>query len=190
MAISKLDKGAPEHFLKNGAVVAWDPVSDYASATLSTFANGMILGDVLQDSTSWDGDEISFESINNEIGEAVITTVTNGTYAFSFNLMSTDKETIKKFLKGADLTISAKPDWMSDATGVGFGSQLATFEAPVGWLNQDLNQILLFPKARVVAGLSYDSGLLVVNVKVTAQKVDTENLKTVMLLKGTFTTGE
>lgn len=190
MAITKLDKGAPEHFLKNGAILAFDPVADYASATLATFTNGMTVGDVLQDSTSWDGDEISFESINNEIGEAVITTVTNGTYAYSFNLMSTDKETIKKFLKGADLNITSKPDWMADAEGTGFGSQLATFEAPVGWMNQDLNQILLFPKARVVAGLGYDSGLLVVNVKVTAQKVDTENLKTVMLLKGTFSTGE
>lgn len=189
MAITKLDKGAPEHFLKNGGILIFDEVSDYASASLSTFTNGMTVGDVLQDSTSWDGDEISFESINNEIGEAVISTLTNGTYAYSFNLMSTDAATIKKFLKGADLTISTKPDWMSDAAGVGFGSQLATFETPVGWMNQDLNQILMFPKARVVAGLAYDSGLLVVNVKVTAQKVDTENLKTVMLLKGTFSTG-
>lgn len=184
MAIAKLDKGAPQHFLKNGGILIFPEVDDYATAKLDTLGEPMTAGDILQDSTTWEGDEISFESINNELGEAVISTVLNGTYAYSFNLMSTDPNTVKKFLRGKDVSIGTKPSWLPDAEAVGFGSDLATFETPIGWMNQDTNQILLFPKARVVAGLAYDNGLMVVNVKVTAQKVDTTDLKTVMLLKG------
>lgn len=188
MPITKLDKGAASHFLKNGLVTVFDEVSDYSAATMETITNPVDVGDILEGSTSWDGEEISFEDIKNEKGEGVVSTVTNGTYAYSFSLMSTDKETLKKFLKGVDLTLSAKPTWMSDATGVGFGVEVASYEAPIAWWNQDINKILFFPKARIVAGLAYDdSGLMVVNVKVSAQKVDTENLKTVMMLNGKLT---
>ena len=186
MAIAKLDQGAPEHFLKNGGIIFFDEVADYASASLSTFTNPTLAGDILQDSTSWEGDEINFETINNELGEAVITTVTNGTYAYSFNLMSSDEDTIKKFLNGADVTISSQPAWMTGAKAVGYGTTLASFEAPVGWINQDENKMLLFPKARVIATQAWEENLLVITVTVTAQKVDTDDLKTVMLLKGTL----
>lgn len=184
MAISRLDKGAPAHFLKNGGVLIFDPVADYTSATLNTLGTPTDVGDILQDSTSWDGDEISFETINNELGEAVVSTVTNGTYAYSFRLMSSDEETIKKFLKAIPITISTGPTWMSGTKGVGYGTELASFEAPVGWVNMDYNQMLLFPKARVIAGQNWENNLLVTTVSVMAQKVDTENLKTVMLLSG------
>lgn len=189
--INKLHKGSPSHFVNVGAMIMFDKIEDsaYAAATGASFVNPVDLGDILQDSTSWDGDEISVENIKNEQGENVVTYPVNGTYAYSFNVMSTDAETLKKLMVAEDLSGFTTGTWVKSPKVIGIGDKLASFVCPVAWVNQDQNREMLFPKARVTSTLAYDNDLLVVHVSVVAEKVSTANLKTIMMIDGALDYG-
>ena len=52
-------EAAQSLFAGQGDLILFDPITDYASATLATLANPKSLGQIVQDSTSWDGDDVS-----------------------------------------------------------------------------------------------------------------------------------
>jgi hypothetical protein len=78
--------------------------------------------------------------------------------------------------------LNVSTNWVEVADIVGVGDTLASIERPIAWINQDLNQIILFPKAQIVSAPILDENSICVKISVTAEKVSTANLKTLMKL--------
>lgn len=185
-------EAAQSLFAGQGDLILFDPITDYASATLATLANPKSLGQIVQDSTSWDGDDVSVDQIKDEQGDIITARVTAGTLAFSFELASTSQEMITKFLKGATVTPAAIAGFTDTPTKItGFGVDLPVFTAPMAIVNDELNRAWLYPKAKVTSNLAYSDGLWRIKASVLAEFVDTASLKTGMIIDGTLDyTGE
>lgn len=180
-------EAAQSLFAGQGDLILFDPITDYASATLATLANPKSLGQIVQDSTSWDGDDVSVDQIKDEQGDIITARVTAGTLAFSFELASTSQEMITKFLKGATVTPAAIEGFTGTPTKItGFGVDLPVFTAPMAIVNDELNRAWLYPKAKVTSNLAYSDGLWRIKASVLAEFVDTASLKTGMIIDGTL----
>ena len=185
-------EAAQSLFAGQGDLILFDPITDYASATLATLANPKSLGQIVQDSTSWDGDDVSVDQIKDEQGDIITARVTAGTLAFSFEIASTSQEMITKFLKGATVTPAAIEGFTGTPTKItGFGVDLPVFTAPMAIVNDELNRAWLYPKAKVTSNLAYSDGLWRIKASVLAEFVDTASLKTGMIIDGALDyTGE
>lgn len=184
--IGILDTSIGGCFNGNGDVVAFDAITDagYASARLSTLANGMSLGDLYNGTTSYTGDEPTIESLKNEQGQVVYSYAEDGTFSFEATIINLNPAATKKFLKGVVITDAslASTTWQNTGgTHVGFGHEIAVQYMPIAWFNRDKNVIVTFPKALCVATLVNQDGGIGLKVSFTAQKLNTANLKTVML---------
>ena len=180
-------EAAQSLFAGQGDLILFDPITDYASATLATLANPKSLGQIVQDSTSWDGDDVSVDQIKDEQGDIITARVTAGTLAFSFELASTSQEMITKFLKGSNVTPAAIAGFTGTPTKItGFGVELPVFTAPMAIVNDELNRAWLYPKAKVTSNLAYSDGLWRIKASVLAEFVDTASLKTGMIIDGTL----
>lgn len=182
-------------FVGQGSMVVFgDPTTgeffasgkDYSNATLADLINPRDLGQVVEDSSNWTGDDVTFNQIKDEQGELITVTVTAGTLGFEFDLASTSAAMIKKFLKGVDITGSLASVFGSDPAGsaVGFGHALPVFTAPIAWINDEMKRALLFPKAKISANFANSDKLMRIHVTVMAENVDTANLKTGMIIDG------
>lgn len=185
-------EAAQSLFAGQGDLILFDPITDYASATLATLANPKSLGQIVQDSTSWDGDDVSVDQIKDEQGDIITARVTAGTLAFSFEIASTSQEMITKFLKGTNVTPAAIDGFTGTPSKItGFGVELPVFTAPMAIVNDELNRAWLYPKAKVTSNLAYSDGLWRIKASVLAEFVDTASLKTGMVIDGTLDyTGE
>ena len=169
-----------------GDVVVFDAITDanYATAKLSTLAGAMSLGDLYDGTTSYTGDEPTIESIKNEQGNVVYSYAEDGTFSFEATIINLNPAATTKFLKGAiiaDASLAATTWQNSGGSHVGFGHQIAAQYMPVAWFNRDKNILVSFPKALCVATLVNQDGGIGLKVTFTAQKLNTANLKTVML---------
>lgn len=185
-------EAAQSLFAGQGDLIIFDPITDYGSATLATLANPKSLGQIVQDSTSWDGDDVSVDQIKDEQGDIITARVTAGTLAFSFEIASTSQEMIVKFLKGTNVTPAAIAGFTGTPTKItGFGVDLPVFTAPLAIVNDELNRAWLYPKAKVTSNLAYSDGLWRIKASVLAEFVDTTSLKTGMVIDGALDyTGE
>lgn len=185
-------EAAQSLFAGQGDLIIFDPITDYGSATLATLTNPKSLGQIVQDSTSWDGDDVSVDQIKDEQGDIITARVTAGTLAFSFELASTSQEMITKFLKGSNVTPAAIAGFTGTPAKItGFGVELPVFTAPMAIVNDELNRAWLYPKAKVTSNLAYSDGLWRIKASVLAEFVDTASLKTGMVIDGTLDyTGE
>lgn len=190
MAITKFEN-AQSLFVGQGDLIIWDTPSDYSVASLATFANPRSLGQIVQDSTSWEGDEVNTDEIKDEQGNVITARVTAGTLSFSFDIASTSADMVKKFLKGKDIaTITgATNTFTGDVTAVGFGVDLPVFTAPIGIFNDELKRAWIYPKAKVTSNLAYSDGLWRIHAVVLAEQIDTANLMTGMIVEGTANYG-
>lgn len=178
-------EAAQSLFAGQGDLIIFDPITDYGSATLATLTNPKSLGQIVQDSTSWDGDDVSVDQIKDEQGDIITARVTAGTLAFSFELASTSQEMITKFLKGSNVTPAAIEGFTGTPTKItGFGVDLPVFTAPMAIVNDELNRAWLYPKAKVTSNLAYSDGLWRIKASVLAEFVDTASLKTGMIIDG------
>lgn len=160
--------------------------ADYATASIDTlFAEGVAksLGQVVEDSTSWDGDDPEMAPLKDEQGNTITTQTTAGTLAFSCEIASTSTDMLKAFMKAEDIP-SFTSTVFDGAKAVGFGVDLPVTTRPILIANDEGNKALVFPKAKIVGNLSYSDKLWRVKVSVTAEFIDTNNLKTGMLLTG------
>lgn len=180
-------EAAQSLFAGQGDLIIFDPITDYGSATLATLTNPKSLGQIVQDSTSWDGDDVSVDQIKDEQGDIITARVTAGTLAFSFEIASTSQEMITKFLKGTNVTPAAIEGFTGTPTKItGFGVDLPVFTAPMAIVNDELNRAWLYPKAKVTSNLAYSDGLWRIKASVLAEFVDTASLKTGMIIDGTL----
>lgn len=181
--IDKIDS-ATVPFVGQGDLIIFDPVADYSAATLASFTNPKSLGQIVQDSTSWEGEDISTDEILDEQGNIITARVTAGTLSFSFDIASTSAAMMKKFMKAADLTVPSLSYIGANATAVGFGVDLPVFTVPILVADQEKKRAWVYPKAKITSNLSLSDGLYRIHAVVLAEQVDTTSLKTGMLIEG------
>jgi hypothetical protein len=186
MAISNLDT-AQALFVGQGDLIIFDEINNYATANFASLVNPKSLGQVVEDSTNWTGDDVSVDEIRDEQGDLITATVGAGTLAFECDLASTSQTMIQTFLKGAALAGSAIPSVFGSGSGTGvtatgFGTELPVVVRPIAWLNDEKKRLIIFPKAKITANLSNSDKLMRVHLNVLAEYVDTTNLKTAVIV--------
>lgn len=162
--------------------------TEYESATLATLKDAVSLGQIVQDSTSWEGEDPETTEIKDEQGNIITAKVAAGTLAWSFDLASTSSTMIKKFLKGMNVDVSAlttdNTPW--DETGMvvtGFGVDIPVTTVPMAIVNDGLNKTWLYPKTKVTGNLAYADGLWRIHCNCIAEFLSTAGLKTGMLIE-------
>jgi hypothetical protein len=96
---------------------------------------------------------------------------------------------MKKFMAAADITTSnlGSPSFLSASpTAVGFGVDLPVFTCPILVADQEKKRAWVYPKAKITSNLAYSDGLYRIHAVVLAEQVDTDYLKTGMLIEGTL----
>ncbi len=181
--IDKID-AATVPFVGQGDLIIFDAVSDYSTATLATLTNPKSLGQIVQDSTSWEGEDVSTDQILDEQGNIITAKVTAGTLSFSFDIASTSANMMKKFMAAADITVGSPSYLATSSTAVGFGVDLPVFTVPVLVADQEKKRAWLYPKAKITSNLSLSDGLYRIHAVCLAEQVDTASLKTGILLEG------
>lgn len=184
--IDKID-AATVPFVGQGDLIIFDAVADYSSAKLADFANPKSLGQIVQDSTSWEGEDVSTDQILDEQGNLITAKVTAGTLSFSFDIASTSAAMMKKFMKAADISSAnlGSPAFLgATISAVGFGVDLPVFTVPILVADQEKKRAWVYPKAKITSNLSLSDGLYRIHAVVLAEQVDTAYLKTGILLEG------
>lgn len=172
-------------FAGQGDLIMFDEIADYGEASLSTLANPQSLGQIVQDSTSWDGEDVSVDQIKDEQGNIITARTTAGTLAFSFEIASTSSKMIKTFLKGTSIDAASIDGFKDTPTAItGFGNALPVFTRPIAVVNDELNRAWLYPKAKITSSLTYSDGLWRIKANVLAENVNTASLKTGMVIEG------
>ena len=190
--ISKVD-AATAPFVGQGDLIIFDSTfansKTYENAKLSDFQNPVSLGQIVQDSTSWEGEDVSTEQILDEQGNLITAKVTAGTLSFSFDIASTSANMMKKFMAAADISSAniGSPSFLSaNPSAVGFGVDLPVFTCPILVADQEKKRAWVYPKAKITSNLSYSDGLYRIHAVVLAEQVDTASLKTGMLIEGSL----
>lgn len=189
MAISNLET-AQSLFVGQGDLVIFDEVTDYSTATIATLANPKSLGQVVEDSSSWTGDDVTVNEIRDEQGDLITATVGSGTIAFECELASTSATMIQTFLKGSTIagaTAMSSVFGTGSGTGVsavGFGTELPVITRPIAWLNDEKKRIFLIPKAKITANITNSDKLMRIKLSVLGEYLDTDNLKTAVIIDG------
>ena len=169
-------------FTGQGDLIMFDAPTDYATASFANLANPKSLGQIVQNSTSWEGEDPETTQIKDEQGDIITARVTSGTLGFSFEIASTSKEMVKKFLNGEELASLTNANIGTGITGVGFGTELPVFTAPLMIFNDEMKRAWLYPKSKIVSNLSYSDGLWRIKATVTCEYLKTATLRTGMIL--------
>lgn len=178
---------APVTSVFNGQsyIVVLDEVADYNTATVAEILkNGFDVGQVFEGSTSWTGEEPSFEDKLDEQGDVIVSSPQKGTYGFDFTMADFSAEKWKTFLKAKTLTVGEIDNGVFESVGaaVGVGAALPVLTRPIALVNDEGNRAILFPKGRIISGLTMDDKTFGVKSSVKAQDCDTANLGTCVLL--------
>lgn len=184
--ITKID-AATAPFVGQGDLIIFDEVDDYSKAKLADFANPKSLGQIVQDSTSWEGEDVSTDQILDEQGNIITAKVTAGTLGFSFDIASTSPDMMKKFMAAADIDPEnlGTPDFIDgEVSAVGFGVDIPVFTVPILVADQEKKLAWVYPKAKITSNLSLSDGLYRIHAVVVAEQVDTQYLKTGIRLEG------
>lgn len=183
--MSGITKAAPTNvFNGHGYLVILDEVTNYAEATIdSILANGFCVGQVFEGSTSPNGDEPSFEDKKDEQGGIIVSAAQMGTEGFEFSMADFSATKLKLFMQGTAITHTASTATSGIALKgdvVGWGDKLPLLERPVALFNDKNDQVLVYPKARILTSRTADGKLSLLKASVKAQSIDTTNLKPIM----------
>lgn len=172
-------------FAGQGDLIIFDPVEDYTTATFAELANPKSLGQIVQDSTSWEGEDPEITQLKDEQGDLITARVTAGTLGFSFELASTSLAMVEKFLGGEKIlaaTLGTNENFDGAVDAVGFGVDLPVMTVPYMILNDELTRAWLYPKGKTVGNLSWSDGLWRIKATVTCEYLKTATLRTGMIL--------
>lgn len=173
-------------FAGQGDLGIFDAPDDYTTATFAKLANPRSLGQIVQDSTSWEGEDPEQTNIKDEQGQIITARVVAGTLGFSFELASTSLAMVEKFLGGEKIlsaTLGTNANFDGAIEAVGFGVDLPVFTAPIFILNDEKKRMWLYPKSKIVGNLSWSDGLWRIKATVTCEYLNTPSLKTGMILE-------
>lgn len=169
-----------EYFAGLGDHIIADAVSDYSSATIGDFTNLKSFGNILDGSTSYTGEAVSTEEWKNEQGIAVTTVTSGGSISYEFSCQDFTSE-MATLLLGATSIDVAEVAYAPTATkAYGFGHVSNVITRPVMFLDETKTHFLIIPKAKISSSLGMDGKNHIIQCAITAEKVDTANLKTVM----------
>ena len=180
-------EAAQSLFAGQGDLILFDPITDYASATLATLANPKSLGQIVQDSTSWDGDDVSVDQIKDEQGDIIVSSVTAGTYGFSCDVADISEDMAIALMKAAKVQTPGTSTGIGTLSGVLKFVELPITTRPIAIFNDEANKWILLPKAKIVGNLTLDNKLWRIHIVATAEYVNTATLGTFMMGKGTPT---
>ena len=188
-AISPFE-GSTASFVGQGDLVIFKATTIGSATDLSDFEDPKSLGQIVQDSSNWEGEDASSEEIRDEQGNIITAKPIAGTLGFSFDIASTSAAMLKAFMAAVDLDAtaldSANAAWIAnDATAAGFGVDIPVVELPIMWVNDTKARALFFPKAKITSNLSYSDGHYRIHSTVIAEQVNTSHLKTAMMIDGT-----
>lgn len=181
MAIGKLEQ-ASVLFAGQGDLIMFDAVADYGTATLATLNNPVSLGQIVQDSTTWEGEDPEISEILDEQGNVITARTASGTLGFSFDIASTSQAMIRTFLGGETVTLPESTDAWGTGTAMKFGTEIPTIVRPLAIINDLKTRTWLYPKAKITSSLSFEDGLYRIHCSVIAEGLDTDDLGTVMVI--------
>ena len=181
MAIGKLEQ-ASVLFAGQGDLIMFKEVADYGTATLATLDQPQSLGQIVQDSTSWEGEDPEISEILDEQGNVITARTQAGTLGFSFDIASTSQDMIALFLRGTNVTLPSGTDAWGAGTAMKFGIDIPTIVRPIAIVNDLKNRSWLYPKAKITSSLSLEDGLYRIHCSVIAEGLDTDALGTVMVI--------
>lgn len=189
MAITKID-AATETFDGFARVILFpevDPSAFTDSTTLaSVLTGGKDLGQIVEDSPSWDGEDADVEVLRDTEGGVIRALPTPGTFAWSCRVASTSAA-MSKAIAGAKLT-DTTAGAVGDVTTVagksiiGLNPGNMTMRCPIGVLNKTKNRLMLFPKASVNASPTFEDNMMEYALFATAEDIATTNLSTMMFI--------
>lgn len=182
MAIGKLEQ-ASVLFAGQGDLIIFDEITDYGKSGigLGDLTTPKSLGQIVQDSTSWEGEDPEISEILDEQGNVITARTQAGTLGFSFDIASTSREMIKLFLGGKDVTWEDNTTWET-GVAVKFGTEIPTIVRPIAIVNDLKNRAWVYPKAKITSSLSLEDGLYRIHCSVIAEGLDTPTLGTVMIV--------
>ena len=99
---------------------------------------------------------------------------------------------MKKFMAAADIAAAdlGSPTFLEEITtgeglkAVGFGVDLPVFTVPILVADQEKKRAWVYPKAKITSNLGYADGMYHIHAVVLAEQVNTQYLKTGILLEG------
>lgn len=148
-------------------------------------ASGMSLGQIVEDSTSWEGEDPSNDPIKDEQGDIIVTAVTAGTYAFSCDVADLSLEMAEALMKATKVDASKLTSAsISNVSNAVKFIDLPVVTRPIAIFNDEANKWILFPKAKIVGNLTLDSKLWRLHITATAEYINTETLGTFMMGSG------
>lgn len=169
-------------FAGQGDLIMFDEVADYGAATLATLDNPKSLGQIVQESTSWEGEDPEISEILDEQGNVITARTASGTLGFAFDIASTSQEMIKIFLKGKNVELPTTTDAWKTGSAMKFGTEIPTIVRPIAIVNDLKNRTWLYPKAKITSSLSLEDGLYRIHCTVIAEGLDTDALGTAMVI--------
>ena len=90
MAKTGIAKATPTStFNGQSYMIVFDEVTDYAASDIDAATitkHGFDVGQVFQGSTTWNGEDPSFEDVLDEHGDIIISNPTKGNYGFDFEM--------------------------------------------------------------------------------------------------------
>lgn len=191
MASSKITtfEAATVPFVGQGDIVIFDETTIDSDTVFKDFEGAKSLGQIVQDSSTWEGEDASTEEIRDEQGNTITVKPIAGTLGYSIDIASTSAKMLKMFMKAVSLDAAAigaaEALWMAnDATAVGFGVDIPVVEIPILWINDTKTRSLFFPKAKITSNFAYTDGLFRIHATVVAENVNTSHLKTAMVIEG------
>lgn len=180
-----ITKASPSSiFNGQSMIIVFNEVTSYDTATVGTItATGFDVGQVFQGSTTWTGEDPSFDNVLDEQGDVIVPNPTNGTYGFDFEMADFCAAKFKTFLKGKDISsLGTGSAFGTTATAVATSEAMPVITRPIAIVNDEGNKAVFFPKARIITGPSMEDKLFVLKSSVMAQDCNTTNLGTFMLI--------
>ena len=181
MAIGKLEQ-ASVLFAGQGDLIMFKEIADYGTASLATLDQPQSLGQIVQDSTSWEGEGPEISETLDEQGNVITARTTAGTLGFSFDIASTSQKMIETFLGGKKVELPSGTDAWGTGTAMKFGTEIPTIVRPIAIVNDLKNRTWVYPKAKITSSLSLEDGLYRIHCSVIAEGLDTDTLGTVMVI--------
>lgn len=177
-----------------GCLIIFDPVSDYDNATVAQItANGIDVGQVINGSSEWTGEDAAFDNLTDEQGDVIVPRPTAGTAGFDFVMADFAAEKMKKFMHGREISLTGMDGsaFKGATKAIAIGDQMPVIEAPAAWVSATMDKVTFFPKARIVTSPTYQDGIMGLKSSVVAQDCNTTNLGTMMFIdKFTLTYAE
>lgn len=167
-------------------IIVFDEVEDYSTATVGDITgDGFDVGQVFQGSTTWNGEDPSFEDKLDEQGDIIVSNPTKGSYGYDFEMADFSAEKFKTFMKGKDITtanMGTGSSFGAGATAVATTEETPVIERPIALVNDTAKKAIFFPKARILTGPTPEDGLFTLKAITKAQDCNTEKLGTMMLI--------